>query len=133
TALSNALEDMAWIVGVDPAKNYNAAIEQFSAAIASNPAAPDPLIGRARCFVKAIVDSKIDPKELGHTADEAMQAAIGDLQQAQQLYPNLVEPNLWLGKANQQLKKFAEADTALGKAVTLAEEQKLPEQALYLF
>ena len=40
TALANALEDMAWIVGVDPAKNYNAAIEQFSAAIASNPACP---------------------------------------------------------------------------------------------
>ena len=133
TALANALEDMAWIVGVDPAKNYTAAIEQFSAAIASNPAAPDPLIGRARCFYKAIVDSKIDPKELGHTSDEAMQAAIGDLQQAQQLNPNLVEPNLWLGKANQQLKKFAEADTALSKAVSLAEEQKLPERALYVF
>ena len=94
---------------------------------------PDPLIGRARCFYKAIVDSKIDPKELGHTSDEAMQAAIGDLTQAQQLNPNLVEPNLWLGKANQQLKKFAEADTALSKAVTLAEEQKLPERALYVF
>ena len=67
TALANALEDMAWIVGVDPAKNYNAAIEQFSAAIASNPAAPDPLIGGARCFYKAIVDSKLDLKDFGHT------------------------------------------------------------------
>jgi serine/threonine protein kinase len=133
TALANALEDMAWIVGVEPAKNYDAAIAQFSAAIDSNPAAPDPLIGRARCFYKAIVDSKIDPKEFGRTADEAMQAAIQDLQQAQQLNPNLVEPNLWLGMANQQLKKFAEADTALGKAVELAEAQKLPEIALYLF
>ncbi len=114
-------------------KNYDAAIEQFSAAIASNPAAPDPLIGRARCFYKAIVDSKIDPQEFHRTADEAMQAAIQDLQQAQQLNPNLVEPNLWLGKADQQLKKIADADIAFANAVKLAEAQKLPEQALYLF
>ncbi|HEY2881707.1 MAG TPA: hypothetical protein VGJ15_04725, partial [Pirellulales bacterium] len=132
TALANALEDMAWLVGIDPANNYKAAIARFSDAIASNPAAPDPLIGRARCFYKAIADSKIDPKEFGRSADESMQAAVQDLQQAQQLNANLVEPNLWLGKVNQQLKKFAEADAALGKAVQLAEEEQLPERALYL-
>jgi serine/threonine protein kinase len=132
TALANAEEDMAWIAGVEPVKNYRAAIEQFSAAIASNPAAPDPLIGRARCFYKAIADTKIDPKEIANSAEEAMQAAVQDLQQAQQLNPNLVEPNLWLGKADQQLKKFDEADEALGKAAKLAEDEKLPEQSLYL-
>ena len=133
TALANALEDVAWIVGVDPEKNYTAAIDAILGnAIASNPAAPDPLIGRARCYYKAIVDSKLDPKELGHTSEEAMQAAIEDLKQAKQLRPDLVEPSLWLGKANQQLGKLADADEALGDAVKLAEEQKLPERSLYL-
>ncbi len=132
TALANALEDVAWIVGEDPEKNYLAAIDAFGNAIASNPSAPDPLIGRARCYYKAIADSKLDPKFLGRTSEEAMQSAIADLQQAKLLRPDFVEPNLWIGKANQQLGKFAEADDALAEAVKLAEAQKLPEQALYL-
>ena len=132
TALANALEDIAWVVGEDPEKNYTAAINAFSNAIASNPSAPDPLIGRARCYYKAIADSKLDPKFLGRTSDEAMQAAIEDLNQAKLLRPDLVEPNLWIGKANQQLGKPTEADAALGDAVKLAEEQKLPERSLYL-
>jgi hypothetical protein len=132
TALANALEDVAWIVGEDPEKNYLAAINAFGNAIASNPSAPDPLIGRARCYYKAIADSKLDPKFLGRTSEEALQAAIEDLQQAKQLRPDLVEPSLWLGKANQQLGKLVEADEALGEAVKLAEEQKLPERSLYL-
>ncbi len=61
-----------------------------------------------------------------------MQAAIADLEQAKQLNPNAIEPNLWLGKAEQLLNKFTEADAAFGEAVKLAEEQKLPERAMFL-
>ena len=75
---------------------------------------------------------KLDPKFLGRTTEEALQAAIADFEQAKQLQPNQVEPNLWLGKANQQLGKFAEADAALGDAVRMAEEQKLRERGMYL-
>ncbi len=132
TALGNALEDVAWQVGQDPEKNYRAAIDAFSQAINSNPAAPTPLVSRARCEYRAIADSKLDPKVLGGTLEEDMQAAIADLEQAKQLNPNAVEPNLWLGKAEQLLNKFTEADAALGEAVKLAEEQKLPERAMFL-
>ncbi len=131
-ALGNALEDLAWLVGDEPEKNFTAAIDAFSHAIDSNLAAAGPWIGRARCFYKAVADVKLDPKFLGRTSEEALQAAISDLEQAKQLQPNLVEPYLWLGKANQQLGKFAEADAALGDAVRMAEEQKLRERGMYL-
>jgi hypothetical protein len=132
TALANALEDLAWVLGEEPEKNYPAAIDAFSKAIAANYAAADPLIGRARCYYKAVADSKVDPKVLDRTADEAIAAAIEDLKKAKELNGKLVEPDLWLGKAYQLQKKFADADAALGDAVKLADAQKLPEQALYL-
>ncbi len=131
-ALGNALEDLAWLVGDEPEKNFTAAIDAFSHAIDSNLAAAGPWIGRGRCFYKAVADVKLDPKFLGRTTEEALQAAIADFEQAKQLQPNMVEPNLWLGKANQQLGKFAEADAALGDAVRMAEEQKLRERGMYL-
>ncbi|MCC7087324.1 MAG: serine/threonine protein kinase [Pirellulales bacterium] len=133
TALGNALEDLAWIANVEPEKNYQAAIDAFAAAIESNPASPDPWIGRARCYYKAIADSKLDPKFLQRTTEEAFQSAISDLEQAKQLNAALVEPYLWLGKANQQLGKFAEADAAFATAAGLAEKQHLPEWTIYLF
>jgi serine/threonine protein kinase len=132
TALGNALEDVAWLVGDEPEKNYQAAINAFSQAISDNPAAETPLVSRARCYYRAIADSKLDPKVLGGTLEEDMQAAVADLQQAKQLNPNSVETDLWLGKSEQLLGQFAEADTALGDAVKLADEQKLPERALFL-
>ena len=132
TALGNAFEDIAWLAGEEPEKNYLAAIDAFEQAINKNPSAPDPLIGRARCFYKALSDTKLDPKFLNRTREEALQAAINDLQQAKQLKPGLVEPDLWMGKANQQMGKFAEADEVLAAAVKLAEEQKLPERSMYI-
>ncbi|HEY2827680.1 MAG TPA: hypothetical protein VGJ04_08780, partial [Pirellulales bacterium] len=132
TALGNALEDVAWQVGEDPEKNYQAAIDAFSQAINNNPSAPTPLISRARCGYRAIAESKLDPKVLGGTLQEDMQSAIADLQQAKQLNPNAVEPNLWLGKVQQLLGQFGDADAALADAVKLAEEQKLPERAMFL-
>lgn len=132
TALANALEDLAWVLGEQPEMNYPAAIDAFSKAIATNYAAADPLIGRARCYYKAVADSKVDPKVLDRTADEAIAAAIEDLKKAKELNSKLVEPDLWLGKAYQLQKKFADADAALGDAVKLAQDQKLPEVALYL-
>ena len=131
-ALGNSLEDLAWLVGDDPEKNYTTAIDAFSHAIDSNLAAAGPWIGRARCIYKAVADSKLDPKFLNRTTEEALQSAISDLEQAKQLQPNLVEPYLWIGKANQQLGKFAEADAALGDAVRMAEEQNLRERGMYL-
>ena len=131
-ALGNSLEDLAWLIGDDPEKNYTAAIDAFSHAIDSNLAAAGPWIGRARCIYKAVADSKLDPKFLNRTTEEALQSAISDLEQAKQLQPNLVEPYLWIGKANQQLGKFAEADAALGDAVRMAEEQNLRERGMYL-
>jgi len=123
---------LAWVVEDEPEKNYAAAIDAFSKAIAANYAAADPLIGRARCYYKAVADSKLDPKFLDRTADEAIAAAIEDLKKAKELNGKLVEPDLWLGKAFQLQKKFGEADAALGDAVKLADAQKLPEQGLYL-
>ncbi|HEY2882315.1 MAG TPA: protein kinase [Pirellulales bacterium] len=145
TALGNALEDLAWLLNEEPEKNYKAAIDAFTRANEANPSAPDPLVGRARCFYKSVADSKLDPKFLDRTADQVMQAAIDDLQAAKQLKASLVEPNLWLAKAQQQqalllpanseeqIKKFAEADASFGEAVKLAEAQKLPERSSYLF
>jgi serine/threonine protein kinase len=133
TALGNAYEDMAWWANEEPEKNYRAAIDAFSEAINQNPSSPDPLIGRARCFYKAVSISKLDPtKALGRTAEEAAQSAIADLEQAKQLKTGLVEPDLWIGKANQQLGKYTEADESLGAAVKLADDQKLPERSLYI-
>jgi serine/threonine protein kinase len=132
TELGDALEDMAWLVGDEPEKNYLAAIDAFSRANESNPSSPDPLIGRARCYYRALADSKLDPKFLNRTNEQVMQAAIADLQAALQLRPDLAEPNLWLGKADQQLNKYDDADAALGTAVKLAEEQKAPARATYL-
>jgi len=132
TALGNALEDVAWQVREEPEKNYRAALDAFSQAINSNPAAPTPLVSRARCEYRAIAESKLDPTVLGGSLEEDMQAAIADLEQAKQLSPNAVEPNLWLGKVEQLIGKFGDADAALGEAVKLADEQKLPEQAMLL-
>src|SRR5262249_43724821 len=132
TALANALEDLAWVLGEEPEKNYPAAIDAFSKAIAANYAAADPLIGRAGRDYKAVADSKVDPKVLDRTADEAIAAAIEDLKKAKELNGKLIEPDLWLGKAYQLQKKFGAADAALGDAVKLAQDQKLPEVALYL-
>ena len=41
-ALANALEDLAWVLGEESEKNYPAAIDAFSKAIAANYAAADP-------------------------------------------------------------------------------------------
>ncbi len=131
-ALGNALEDTAWLLGDDPESNYKAAIDAFSQAIDSNPGMTSAWIGRARCFYKSLVESKLDPKYLDRTREEFLQAAVSDLQQAQLLQPNLVEPFLWLGKVYQQLNQFADADAAFGEAVRLADDQKLPERAMYM-
>jgi serine/threonine protein kinase/tetratricopeptide (TPR) repeat protein len=132
-ALGNALEDLGWLVGEKPEENFAAAIRAFSEAINSNLASADPWVSRARCYYRAMVDAKIDPKVLDrNSTEEVLQAAIADLQQARQLNENLIEPNLWLGKAYQQIGKFKEADEALTETARLAEEQKLPERALYL-
>jgi tetratricopeptide (TPR) repeat protein len=69
---------------------------------------------------------------LDGSLEDIMQAAIADLQQAKLLNPNEVEPNLWLGKADQLLGKFGDADVAFAEAVKLADEQKLPERAMFL-
>ncbi|HZZ29975.1 MAG TPA: serine/threonine-protein kinase [Pirellulales bacterium] len=133
TALGNALEDLAWIVGEEPEKNYRAAIDAFTQAINNNPSSALPLVSRARCYYKAIADSKLDPKALGGgTLEENMQAAIADLQQAKLLNPNAVEPDWWLGKVDQVLGKYDDADAALGSSVKLAEEQKLPERSMFI-
>ncbi|HTQ37557.1 MAG TPA: protein kinase, partial [Pirellulales bacterium] len=132
TALGNALEDLAWLVGDEPEKNYRAAIDAFTQAINNNPSSPMPLISRARCYYKAIADTKLDPKALGGTLEEEMQAAIADLEQAKLLSPNAVEPDWWLGKVDQVLQKYGDADAALGDAVKLAEDQKLPERSMFI-
>lgn len=132
SALGNALEDLAWLVGEDPEENYKAAMAAFSNAVASNPSACDPLVARARCYYKALVDSKLNPQFLGRTTEEAFQAALDDLKQAQQLNPAAVEPSFWEGKIDQQLGKYADADTELGEAVKLAEDNKVQGLGLYL-
>lgn len=131
-ALGNALEDLAWLLNDEPEKNYTASIDAFSRAIENNLSSADAWVGRARCYYKAVVDTKLDPQVLGRTREEALQSAISDLEQAQQLNADLVEPKLWLGRAQRELKKFAESDAALSSAVEIAEKQQLPERAMYL-
>ncbi len=145
-ALGNAYEDLAWLAEKDPKENYKRAIDNFREAAKLNPLLAQPYCSIGRCYYRALVDTCLDPPDLGKRDAEAVyDECVDNLTQAIQRQNDLVEAYASLGSINQRRagdlyandekkakKCFLEADENCLKAKNLAEKQDLPHRAFYV-
>jgi tetratricopeptide (TPR) repeat protein len=128
----NALEDQAFLLGLEPETNYDKAVEKFALA---NEARLLPLfsLNSGRCqFRQAKFEKETLKKKQGWEKTAA--SAIGALKKTLKLDPDPsqeAEAQYWLAKVCALQNEYGKADDYLEKARNLAHNKKLPDEAWY--
>jgi hypothetical protein len=134
--LGNIYEDLASQVGQDPKKNYLEAKKWFSEALQRNPLSAQALCSLARCSFKAVVKSRLNPRELDlGDRDAALAACLKDLDKATKYALKdaiRIEAFSYLGQVYEEQGDWARADENIGKAAELAKQSEASTRAAYV-
>ncbi|NLS97897.1 MAG: protein kinase [Planctomycetaceae bacterium] len=131
--VGNAYEDLARLVGSDPAANYKLACEHYTSSNAAVQNA-QAYLGIGRCYYQAIVGGKVTPAELDsnfRTADDVMKACVFNLGEAVKTDAKLVEAWDLLADVHSRCHEDAEAEKCRQKCIALAEQQQSSAEFAY--
>jgi tetratricopeptide (TPR) repeat protein len=135
--LGNIYEDLASQVGESPQENYREALKRFSDVLQRNPQSAEASCSHARCSFKAIMRSRVDPRELGlGDRDAVLKGCVRDLSRAVEYAPDdtiRIEAYYYLGEVYDELGDRTKADENMGKAAELAIKSKASTQAAYVY
>ena len=131
--LGYAYEDLARLVGSDPAVNYRLACEHYASSNSTVQNA-QAYLGIGRCYYQAIVGGKVTPAELDssfRTADDVMKACVFNLGEAVKQDNLLIEAWDLLAEAHSRRQEEDKAEQCRRKCAELAKQQQSSAELAY--
>ncbi len=130
-ALGNTYEDLAWLAKQDPEANFDKAIKAFNEAIRIDGFSAQMKCNHGRCFVKYLVEMRLDPAAIDFTREAMLDKAAEYLEAAQLSEESAIEAMFYLGRVCQARGDLTAADDYYLKVLDKARQQKSTSEAIY--